>query len=88
MHQSEVGPSNESCVTVNGVECRCLIDSGSSVSTITEEFIQQHPVLSTQPRGESSVVFENSSGSLMTYNGKICLDVEILGRRYEVYRLS
>lgn len=43
--------------------------------------MQQHPTLSTQRRWESKV--EDSSGNVMTYNGKVNLDIEILGHRYE-----
>lgn len=82
IHQRETGPSNETLVVVNGHNCFSLIDSGSSITTITETYVRNHPKLNSQPRQESSIQFVNSSGNTMKYNGKIELDLHILGEAY------
>ena len=39
-----VGHANEATVLVNGLECPCLVDTGSMVSTITKAYlVEKHP---------------------------------------------
>lgn len=77
-----VGPSNEGVVGVNGEMCKALIDSGSQVTTITDEFWQQHPLLCTQELQPSDIPIEGAAGQPVSYVGVLCINLKFLGRVY------
>jgi len=68
IHQREAGTANEVFVRVNGQVCLSLVDTGSAVTTITEDFVHSHPELRHQQRSASNIKFENSSGFDVPYN--------------------
>lgn len=57
-----VGPCNEGVIGVNGEMCKALIDSGSQVTTITDEFWRQHPLLCTQELQPSDIPIDGATG--------------------------
>ncbi|XDV30355.1 hypothetical protein PO909_033290 [Leuciscus waleckii] len=62
-----IGPCNEGAVGVNGEMCKALIDSGSQVTTITDEFWRQHPLLCTQELQPSDIPIEGAAGQSVSY---------------------
>lgn len=77
-----VDACNEGLVKVNGEMCKALIDSSSQVTTITDEFWQQHPVLCTQELQHSDIPIKGAAGQPVTYAGVLCINLKFLGRVY------
>ncbi len=77
-----VGPCNEGLVEVNGEMCKALIDSGSQVTTITDEFWRRHPVLCTQELQSSDIPIEGAAGQPVSYFGVLRINLEVVGRVY------
>lgn len=66
-----IGESNEDIVTINGIPCRCLLDTGSMVSTLSEtfynEYFQDLPILAL----EDLIEVKNAGGHNLPYLGYI-----------------
>lgn len=77
-----VGPCNEGVVEVDGEMCKALIDSGSQVTTITDEFWRRHPLLCTQELQPSDIPIEGAAGQSVSYVGVLCINLTCLGRVY------
>ena len=78
--QQLVGPVLSTEVVVSGEKCRVLLDTGSQVTTITDEYVAQHPVLRLQTPKKSSVKIEGAGGQPVSHLGVILMDVNVLGR--------
>ncbi len=74
-----IGPMMTTKVTVSGQECEVLLDTGSQVTTITEDFVASHPLLKHQPLKKSEVIIEGAGGQPVPYRGFILMDVVVLG---------
>ena len=77
--QQLVGPVNSTQITVSGKRCAALIDTGSQVTTITDEFVSQHPVLKSQVLQETNILVGGAGGQNVPHQGYILLDVAVLG---------
>lgn len=77
-----VGPCNEGMVEVNGEMCKALIDSGSQVTTITDELWHRHPILCSQKLQPSDIPIEGAAGQPVTYVGVLLINLKFLGRAY------
>lgn len=62
-----IGPINEGQVQVNGMSCKALIDSGSQVTTITDEFWHSHPELCKQKLQPSNIPVEGAGGQTVPH---------------------
>lgn len=66
-----VGSSNEVAVNINGVEATALLDTGSTVSTVSESFHHEHlPTLPIYPL-QNVLKIECADGELLPYLGYI-----------------
>ena len=70
-----IGETNESPALVNGVQCRCLVDTGSQVTTISHAFYKKHlgstPIM---PLGDLLRI-EGAAGQSVPFLG--CVAVEL-----------
>ena len=75
---SLTGPSYDVCVCVDGVSVNMLIDTGSVVSLLPEDFVKKHfdadRILSIESLGESHK-FIMTSGDVLPYLGVISASV-------------
>jgi len=71
-----VGIANESSVVMNNTVCKCLIDTGSTVSTISESFFQKIDV-SMLSLDSMLLDVEGATGHLLPYLGYIDVSIEI-----------
>ena len=74
-----VGDSNEATIELCGVECRALLDTGSTVSTISHGFYQQY--LSHLPMEplDSVLHIQCADGSPLPYLGYIVVELHVHG---------
>ena len=74
-----VGDSNEVTVEISGKECRALLDTGSSVSTISQSFYMDY--LSDLPLEplDSVLNIECADESPLPYQGYIRVDLHVYG---------
>lgn len=79
---SLVGPMNEDFVVVNSVPCRALIDSGSQITSITEEFWHQHPTLGNLRPEEVDIRIEGAGGHEVPHQGVLRLNLSFLDQTY------
>ncbi|KAF7650305.1 hypothetical protein LDENG_00127870 [Lucifuga dentata] len=68
---------------VNGISCKALIDSGSQVTTITDEFWCSHPELSKQKLQPSNIPVEGAGSQNIPHYGILNIRLEGLGQKYE-----
>lgn len=73
-----IGKENDDIILINNVGAKALIDSGSSISTITEEFLQ---TLNPQPEISSLEDFDldvrAAGGHSLSYKGYVVVEVNI-----------
>ena len=74
------GPVNRTEVRISGVLATSLLDTGSQVTTITEEFVSRHPKLSLQSPRPSDVSISGAGGQAVPHRGVIVVDIEALGQ--------
>ena len=74
------GPINLARVKVSGVLATSLLDTGSQVTTVTDEFVKRHPTLSQQPLHPSDVSISGAGGQGVPHHGVIVVDLEALGQ--------
>lgn len=77
-----VGPRNEGKIEVNGEMCKALIDSGSQVTSITDEFWRKHSGLCQQELRPSSVSVEGAGGQNVPHQGVLHINLKVLGKEY------
>ena len=81
VYEKAVGECPVATVRLGGVDVHCLLDSGSEVSTITEEFFNKH----FHPQGETLLPTGNwlrltaANGLEIPYVRYLELDIEALG---------
>ncbi len=75
-----MGTSNEVSVSINGIEALALLDTGSTVTTISREFYDSHLAesLSIHPLNDILVV-ECADGGRLPYDGYVELDITVTG---------
>ena len=67
-----VGRENEGVVYVNGIETRVLIDTGSSISTITEAFIETlNPKPEIRSVDDFDLEIKGAGRQTLPYNGYV-----------------
>ncbi|KAK0143148.1 hypothetical protein N1851_018732 [Merluccius polli] len=69
-------------ILVEGIAVPCLLDTGSMVTTITEEFFEKHlqPRLKTPLNPCSWLTLKGANGLEIPYRGYAELEIQILGR--------
>ena len=89
-----VGPACESNAMMNGVPCKCLLDSGSQVTTIAKSFYETHLASSTplQEISCSELKVEGAGGQHIPYEGfvrvRMKFSKEAVGTNSEVETLA
>ena len=71
-----VGGSNETDVLLNGINCRALLDTGSSVSTLCESFYRKLSGVPLEPLQEILNI-EGAAGQKLPYLGYVSMVLEI-----------
>ena len=72
-----VGNENKDVVLINDVNTRALIDSGSSISTITEEFLDKlDPKPDIYPLDDFHLDIQTAGGHSLPYKGYVRVDVK------------
>ncbi|VDI50633.1 Hypothetical predicted protein, partial [Mytilus galloprovincialis] len=74
-----VGSSNESEVTICGIKTQALLDTGSCVSTINEEFYNKHLSHLQLSPVEGILNVECADGNVLPYKGLIEADLTVKG---------
>ena len=73
-----VGGENEGVVYVNGIETRVLIDTGSSISTITEAFIETlNPKPEIRSVDDFDLEIKGAGGQTLPYHGYVWVNVQV-----------
>lgn len=69
-------------IMIEGLAVTCLLDTGSMVTTVTEEFFEKHlqPRLQTPLRPCSWLTLKGANGLEIPYRGYVELEVQILGK--------
>ncbi|KAK0152860.1 hypothetical protein N1851_005474 [Merluccius polli] len=69
-------------ILIEGIAVPCLLDTGSMVTTITEEFFEQRlqPHLKTPLNPCSWLTLKGANGLKIPYRGYVELEIQILGR--------
>lgn len=69
-------------VVMGGVEVKCLLDTGSMVTTITESFFKEafKPLMAPRLQSCGWLVLKAANGLDIPYVGYLELDVQVLGR--------
>ncbi len=75
-----VGSSNEVSVCVNGVDTLALLDTGSTVTTLSREFYDSH-LADSQPIHALNelLMVECADGNKLPYDGYVDLDITVSG---------
>ena len=85
-----VGEANESSIVVGGVSSKCLVDTGSMVTTISDTFYQNHlqsnhPIMPL----DNLLSVEVGDGNLLQYLGYIEVDIDLpIGNNGELLQQS
>ena len=82
-HQQLIGPNNEDIVKIDDFSYRALIDSGSQVTSITEDLWKEHPKLRNVALSSADVSIEGASGHRVPYLGVIPVSLTIMNVVYE-----
>lgn len=82
---SMLGHANETAITVGGVDCQALIDTGSQVTTISEDFYRSnlevsHPLLDI----ESGIRVEGAGGNSLSFVGIVEVGIKCPGVEEEL----
>lgn len=72
-----VGPSHEADITVEGCKARCLIDSGSQVSIVTESFYRQNLANVPLQQLDCDLKVTGAGGQQVPYLGFVGVDVSL-----------
>ena len=72
-----IGPVNSTQVSVCGLECSALLDTGSQVTTISSEFVQSHPKLKAQSIQSANITIEGAGGQAVPHLGFLMIDIEV-----------
>ena len=75
------GPVNRAEIRVSGVLCTALLDTGSQVTTVTDEFVVKHPCLRQQLPRPTDVSIRGAGGQTVPHLGIIVVDVMVLGHQ-------
>ena len=78
MHKKIVGKPSISDINVGSVTTVCLVDTGSVISTVTEEFVlEKLPCLVIKDIGDllEHERFESASGQSMKFEGSVLANV-------------
>ena len=81
-HQQLIGPNNEDDVDIDGESYKALIDSGSQITSITEDLWKNHPKLQTAVLTPVDITIEGAGGQNVPYLGVILISLKILGVEY------
>ena len=80
-----VGESNEDVVTIDGVECPCLVDTGSMVTSISEQFLSENfSSIEVLPVNKLLTV-TGASGMQLPYKGYVELPIKVPFTEDEVF---
>ena len=74
------GPVNRVNLTLAGVVCPALLDTGSQGSTITSDFVESHPSLRGQKPRATELSIRGAGGQTVDHAGTIVVDIEVMGR--------
>ncbi len=74
-----VGPMTTTDVAVAGRSCKALLDTGSQVTTITDEFVSTHPQLQFQTLQKTDINIQGAGDQSVPHHGYILLTVQVLG---------
>ncbi len=73
------GESNEADVILNGFRCTALLDTGSTVSTISQQYYEEHFAdLDVNPL-QQLLSIECANGATLPYSGYIEADLQMVG---------
>ena len=75
-----IGGSPIWTVKLGGVAVRCLVDTGSQVTTVTEQFYRQHLQQHVLKDGGAWLTIRAADGLIIPYLGYFEADVEICGK--------
>lgn len=83
MNTRLVGKCPTTFVNMNGVKVNCLVDTGSSVSTVTESFYQKH--LKAASKLNTDIVFslKATNGFSIPFIGYVEVNIEVMGQLLE-----
>lgn len=82
--EKAVGVCPESSVKLNGVDVRCLLDTGAQVSTVTESFYRRHELrLGTLIDITEILSLSAANGGQIPYIGYIECDLQALGHTFK-----
>ena len=82
-HQRLIGPHNEDYVEISGITYKALIDSGSQISSITEDLWKGHPKLRYIKLSSADVIIEGANGQKVSYLGIVPISLTVIGITYE-----
>ena len=82
-HHQLIGPNNEDVIEIDGESYLALIDSGSQITTITEDLWRNHPKLQNLQLESADVSIEGANGQKVPYLGVIPVSFVILDILYE-----
>ncbi|MEW8545069.1 MAG: retropepsin-like aspartic protease, partial [Candidatus Thiodiazotropha sp.] len=73
-----IGKGNESIITINSVEIKALLDSGSQISTITEECLKQlHPQPEVRSLDDFELDIRSAGGHPVPYKGYAIVEISV-----------
>ena len=64
-----VGPVSTTRVTVSGQTCQALLDTGSQVTTVTDEYMSTHPTLQDKVLQKADVFIYGAGGQSVPHCG-------------------
>ena len=74
-----LGAANETTVLINNIECPGLLDTGSTVSTISRRFHDEHfPDVELHPL-DDMLRIECANGDMLPYDGYVEVDIAVPG---------
>lgn len=74
-----IGKPNEISVAINDVQCTALLDTGATVSTLSEAFYNQYLSDVELHSLDDVINIECADGQLMPYLGYVCVDLTPFG---------
>ena len=74
-----IGKPNEITVALNNIQGKALLDSGATVSTISEAFYKNQLYGAELHSIEDAIHIECADGQSMPYLGYVCADLTLLG---------
>ena len=69
-------------VDITGFKVRCLVDTGSTVTTLTESFYNQFLKESTNIQTDISIKLKAANGICIPYVGYIEVDMNVMGQNW------